>query len=215
MTVVAIDGPAGSGKSTVAAALARRLELAHVDTGAYYRAAALVVLRSGVDVRDPQACLRVVRDASIHRADGRTWVDGKDVEGEIRGPEVTAVVSAVSSHPQVRDALLALQREGIGDRGAVVEGRDAGTVVVPDADLKIWLTASPEERGRRRAMQLGRDDPDAIAAHAADIARRDAADIEQMHRARDAVEVDTTECEVNEIVEDIVTILISILDQRP
>ncbi len=203
MTVVAIDGPAGSGKSTIAAALAKRLRLDHVDTGAYYRAAALAVLRAGVSVDDVAAMLPVVRAAAIKRRRDRTFLNGVDVEDEIRGPGVTRTVSSVSRHPEVRAHLVALQRKAITG-GAVVEGRDAGTVVVPDATLKIWLTASAQERARRRAGQLGETDPEAIAAHAADIKRRDSSDAKQMARAAEAVEIDTTGRSVDEIIDDLV-----------
>jgi cytidylate kinase len=201
--VVAIDGPAGSGKSTVAGALAERLGVPHVDTGAHYRAATLAVLRAGADVTDPVACARIARAARIAREGGRTLLDGEDVEDEIRGPEVTAAVSAVSAHPALRAALLEGQREEVAARGAVVEGRDAGTVVVPDAPLKVWLTASPRERAARRAAQLGEHDPEAVAAQAADLARRDAADAARMVRASDVVEVDTSGRTVASLVDDL------------
>lgn len=205
MTVIAIDGPAGSGKSTVARALAVRLGVPHVDTGAYYRAATLAALRAGVDVDDEAAVLTVVRDLDVRRVDGRTLLAGEDVEDEIRGPDVTAHVSAVARHPAVRAALLDAQRSGLGPGGGVVEGRDAATVVVPDADLKVWLDASAEERGRRRALQLG--EPARAAAHAAAIAARDTRDARQMARAPDAVVVDTTGRTVEEVV-DLVTALL-------
>jgi len=208
--VIAIDGPAGSGKSTVAAALAARLGLPHVDTGAYYRAATLAVLRAGVDPGDADACAAVVAAADIQRRDGRTLLAGEDVEDEIRGPAVTAAVSAVSAHPAVRRTLVARQRAEVGAAGGVVEGRDAGTVVVPDADLKVWLTASPEERAARRAAQLG----EPAAAHLGDLARRDAADAPQMVPAADAVEIDTTGRPVSEILDDIVARLPA-ADTRP
>lgn len=204
MTVVAIDGPAGSGKSTIAAALAQRLHLPHVDTGAYYRAATLVVLRAGVAVDDAEAMLAAISTVTITRADGRTLVDGVDVERDIRGAQVTAAVSSVSRHAAIRTHLVTLQRRDVTTAGAVVEGRDAGTVVVPDADLKIWLTATAQERARRRAAQLGETDHDAIAAQAADIQRRDDADTAQMRRAPDALVVDTTGRTIAEIVDDLV-----------
>lgn len=203
LPVVAIDGPAASGKSTVAALLADRLGVPHVDTGAFYRAATWLVLRAGADVTDGRACARLLTDVAIRRRDGRTLVDGEDVEDEIRGSEVTAAVSVVSGHPAVRAALLALQRAAVGQHGAVVEGRDAGTVVVPDAALKVWLTAHPQERAARRAHQLGQTDPEAVAAHAADIAARDAADATRMVRAPDAVEIDTTGRPVAALVEEL------------
>ena len=202
MTVIAIDGPAGSGKSTIAAALARRLGVDHVDTGAYYRAAALAALRAGVGLDDADATLDVVRAAAIERDAGRTTLDGEDVEDEIRGEQVTAAVSRVSRHPQVRAHLVVLQRAAVTG-GAVVEGRDAGTVVVPEAALKIWLTASPQERARRRAGQRGETDPEAIASHAADIERRDRLDAKQMARADDAVEMDTTGRTIEQILDDL------------
>lgn len=202
--VVAIDGPAGSGKSTVAAALAERLGVAHIDTGAFYRAATLLVLRAGVNIEDGPACARLVEGVTITRRGGRTHLEDEDVEDAVRGPEVTAAVSTVSAHPQVRAALLQLQRHEVDEHGAVVEGRDAGTVVVPHAPLKVWLTASPTERATRRAGQLGRTDADAVAAHAADIRRRDAADAGQMKRAPGAVEIDTTGRAIDELVDELV-----------
>ena len=201
--VIAIDGPAGSGKSTIAGALAGALDLPHVDTGAFYRAATLAVLNAGADPRDAEACLAVVRRLDIARRAGRTMLGGQDVEAEIRGAAVTAAVSAVSAHRAVREALLAAQRAGVGSRGAVVEGRDAGTVVVPDASLKIWLTASVETRAARRAAQVG-EDP---AAQLADIARRDQQDARQMVPAPDAVTVDTTGRTVGEIVDELVRLV--------
>lgn len=201
---MAIDGPAGSGKSTIAAALAERLGVAHVDTGAFYRACSLLVLRAGVDPGDGAACARVLEGVSITRPGGRTHVDGEDVEDAIRGPAVTEVVSRVSAHPQVRAALLERQRAEVDERGAVVEGRDAGTVVVPHAPLKVWLTASPTERASRRAGQLGQTDADTVAAHAADIRRRDNADADRMGRAPAAVEIDTTGRGVDDLVDELV-----------
>lgn len=201
MTVVTIDGPAGSGKSTVAAALAARLGLAHVDTGAYYRAATLAVLRAGVDLHDADAAADVVRCARIERRDGRTLLDGNDVEDDIRGPDVTAAVSVVAAHPPVRALLLLQQRAEIGEVGAVVEGRDAGTVVVPDAELKVWLTASPQERASRRAAQSGK--PGAVAAEAVAIERRDSLDANQMVPSGGARVIDTTGRTVPEILDEL------------
>ena len=202
MTVIAIDGPAGSGKSTIAAALAAHLGVPHVDTGAYYRAATLAVLRAGVSPDDPVATADAVRDARIERRAGRTLLDGDDVEGEIRGTVVTGAVSSVSRYPEVRELLVALQRREVVN-GAVVEGRDAGTVVVPDAQLKVWLTATVEERARRRAAQFGDSTPAALQLQAEDIARRDASDVRQMQRAADAVEIDTTGRTIEQILDDI------------
>jgi len=209
MTVVAIDGPSGAGKSTLARALATRLGLRHVDTGAYYRAAALAVLRAGVDPADTTTTAKVVRGAAIARSGGRTRLDGADVEDDIRGPEVTAVVSDVAAIPEVRAHLVHLQRDEVGDdpAGAVVEGRDAGTVVVPDADLKVWLTASPAERALRRAAERGGDGAAAVAAEADALVRRDRRDAHAMARADGVVEVDGTHATVEQLVERLVTLL--------
>lgn len=184
---VALDGPSGSGKSTVARRVARTLGWRYVDTGATYRAATLAVLRAGVDPQDAEAVAGVVRAASIEQAshaDGcSTSLDGIDVSAEIRGPAVTAAVSAVSAVPQVREQMVRLQRELAGGDGAVVEGRDIAAVVLPDAAVKVYLDASPEERARRRARDTDAgvtvDRADAAAlqeAVAADLARRDALD---------------------------------------
>lgn len=201
--VVTIDGPAGSGKSTVATVLAERLGVPHVDTGAFYRAATLAVLRAGVDPEDADGCAAVVVDRDIRREGRRTLLDGVDVEAEIRGAEVTGAVSAVSKHQRVRDALVALQRQQVGARGAVLEGRDAGTAVAPDADLKVWLTASVRERAARRAAQLGRDDPAEVERQALEIARRDADDAARMMPAADAVRIDTSGRRIDAVVAEL------------
>ena len=191
--VVAIDGPAGTGKSSVAQAVAEAFGLPHVDTGALYRAGALACLRAGIDLDDADACGRVVAAADIRREAGRTRLDGEDVEHEIRDDEVTAAVSRVASHASVRDALIEAQRHALS-AGGVMEGRDIGTVVAPDADVKVFLTASVEERARRRARQLGRDDVEVLARQ---IAERDDADgtraVAPMAAAEDAWQLDTTD----------------------
>lgn len=207
MTVVAIDGPGGSGKSTVAAALAAHLDLPHVDTGAYYRAATLAVLRAGAPVDDPERCAQIVAEAKIERQGDRTYLDSQDVEREIRGQAVTAAVSAVAAIPRIRELMVERQRAEVGPAGAVVEGRDAGTVIVPGADLKVWLTASPDERAVRRAAQVGTVNPEAVDAHARALARRDALDAAQMVQAPDVVEIDTTGLSVAALVEQIVHLL--------
>ncbi len=203
--VVAIDGPAGSGKSSVARLVAARVGLRHVDTGALYRAAALACLEAEVPLDDGEACAATVRSARIERRGDRTFLDGRDVEEAIRGGAVTAAVSSVSAHPPVRDQLLETQRVQLEDGGGVMEGRDIGTVVAPDADLKVYLTASVEERARRRAGQLGRDDVDVLAAQ---IVERDARDggreTAPMRAADDAWVLDTTGAELAEVVDTVV-----------
>ncbi len=204
--VVAIDGPAGSGKSTVAARVAAALEVPHVDTGALYRAATLACLRAEVDLADGATCTSVVVASRIDRDDvaGRTYLDGEDVEDEIRGPEVTTAVSAVSAHHGVRSALTPAMRRAVSG-GGVVEGRDIGTVVLPDADLKVFLTASVAERARRRGDQIGRDDLDALTA---ELRARDEADgsraVAPLQRAEDAWELDTEGLGVDEVVDLVV-----------
>jgi GTPase len=203
--VIAIDGPAGSGKSTVARAVAAALDLPHVDTGALYRAAALACLRADVDLDDAVACTRVVEGVRVDRVDDRTLLDDEDVEDEIRGDAVTAAVSRVSAHAGVRDALLPAQRRAVEAGGGVMEGRDIGTVVLPDADVKVFLTASPEERARRRGHQLGRDDLDVLVAQ---LAERDGLDagreVAPLVRAEDAWELDSTGSDVEEVVARVV-----------
>ncbi len=202
--VVAIDGPAGSGKSSVARLVSERVGLRHVDTGAIYRAAALACLRAQLPLDDGPGCAAAVEAASIERRGDRTYLDGVDVEDEIRGDAVTAAVSSVSAHPEVRAQLLVAQRRQLAS-GGVMEGRDIGTVVAPDADLKVYLTASVEERARRRAGQLGRDDVDVLAAQ---IVERDARDgsraVAPMQPAEDAWVLDTTGADLEEVVATVV-----------
>ena len=201
---VAIDGPAGTGKSTAAARVAEALGLPHVDTGAFYRAVTLAILRDGVALDDHDACAAVAGDADVRREGGRTLLDGEDVEDEIRGDDVTAAVSKVAAVPGVRDAVTPLQRAQVLAHGGVVEGRDVGTVVLPDADVKIWLTADEETRAERRASQTGQ----AIAEVLADQQARDTADssraVAPLAQAEDAWELDTSALDLDEVVDEIV-----------
>lgn len=208
--VVAIDGPSGSGKSTVARGVASALGLHVLDTGAMYRSVTLAVLRAGVDAADGAACGRVARAATIVLEDEAVWLDGRDVSVEIRGPEVTATVSTVSAHPEVREQLVAGQRAWVAEHGGgVVEGRDIGTVVFPDAALKVYLTASDDERARRRQRD------EAAAARTVEVdevrgalARRDALDsgrvTSPLRAAADALVLDTTGLPVADVVATIV-----------
>jgi len=206
--LIAIDGPAGSGKSTIARAVAARLELQYLDTGAMYRSVAFAALRDGVDPGDGAALAGLTKGLDINVAE-RVLVDGVDATAQIRGAEVTAVVSAVSAHPEVRAELVRRQRAWADDHGGgVVEGRDIGTVVFPDADVKVFLTASEEERARRR--QRDDDAPD-VRAVAADLARRDELDsrrtVSPLRPAEDAVVIDTTARTVDDVVAEVVGLL--------
>ena len=205
--VVAIDGPAGSGKSTVASGVASALGLEVLDTGAMYRAVTLLAIERGLDLGDGEAIARAAEEAALELGDppGSVRLDGRDVSAEIRGPAVSAGVSEVSAHPAVRALLRARQREWVEQRGGgVVEGRDIGTVVFTDAPVKVFLTANPEERARRRAEELGTD----VETVLRDQALRDAQDEEREHsplvRAGDAVELDTSGLTIDEVVGRIV-----------
>ena len=201
---VAIDGPAGTGKSSAAARVATALGLPHVDTGAFYRAVTLAVLRAGVPLHDHGACVAVASSADVRREGGRTLLAGEDVEDEIRGDDVTAAVPKVAAIPGVRDAVTPLQRAQAFAHGGVVEGRDVGTVVLPDADVKIWLTADEETRAERRAAQTGQRVEEVLAEQQA----RDAADssraVAPLARAEDAWELDTSALDLDEVVDAIV-----------
>jgi cytidylate kinase len=206
--VIAIDGPAGSGKSTVAKAVAARLELAYLDTGAMYRAVAFAALRRGIDPEDAETVARLAQQVDIDVADA-VMVDGVDATIEIRGPEVTRAVTSVASNPGVRKELQRRQREWAEARdGGVIEGRDIGSVVFPDADLKVYLTASDEERASRRSREVLDMEYDAVAA---DIARRDYADSNRtaapLTVPPGAVMVDTTGLSVDEVVEKVLALL--------
>ncbi len=208
--VVAIDGPSGSGKSTIGRGVADVLDLETLDTGAMYRAVTCAALRAGVDLRDEAAVGAVARAVAIEVEAERVTVDGTDVSEEIRGPEVTAAVSTVAAIPAVRSELVARQRAWVAVHGGgVVEGRDIGSVVFPDAAVKVFLTASDDERARRRQ----RDEEAAARAVSVDAVRdamaaRDAADsgraLSPLRAADDARIVDTTGRSPAEIVAEIV-----------
>ena len=156
--IIAIDGPAGAGKSTVGRAVAERLGVGYLDTGAMYRAVTFAVLQRGIDPRDESAVLEVAGSVEMTVGEERVIVDGVDATGEIRGREVTSSVSFVAANPGVRSLLVEAQRAWVANRGGgVVEGRDIGTVVFPDADLKLFVTASPRVRAERRVAEAGGD----------------------------------------------------------
>jgi cytidylate kinase len=215
LRVIALDGPSGSGKSTVARGVARALALPYVDTGATYRAATLAALRAGALDVAPDAVDSVVADVvaaadiTLSTDPDDVWVrlDGEDVSVEIRGPEVTTAVSAVSAVPAVRERMVALQRR-LARSGAVVEGRDIGTVVAPDAPVKVFLDAAPEVRAARRAgeAEVGvRATGDVLEAVALDLARRDRLDSTRtsspLQAAPDAVHLDSSELSAGEVVQ--------------
>jgi CMP/dCMP kinase len=209
MRVIAIDGPAGSGKSTVARRLAEKLGLDYLDTGAMYRAVTFAALRRGIDPTDADDVAKLVPDLEITVVDSTVEVDGVDASIEIRGPEVTRAVSAVAANPVVRAELRRRQQEWAASHdGGVIEGRDIGSVVFPDAELKVYLNAHPEVRASRRAGEVRDLDYEAVAA---DIARRDALDQGREHspltQAEGAVEVDTTDRSIDQIVDHIMGLL--------
>ncbi len=197
--VIAIDGPAGAGKSTVARAVARALGLTYLDSGAMYRCVALAALRAGAGLDDGVGLGRLVPGLEVALAGGRVSLDGEDVSEAIRTPEVSAAASRVSVHPEVRQAMVERQRALIAAGDYVAEGRDIGTVVSPDATLKVFLTASDAERARRRAAETGEPLADVRAAQAT----RDARDRGRQHgalrAADDAVQIDTTGLSVDEV----------------
>ncbi|MFG1935343.1 (d)CMP kinase [Mycobacterium sp. NPDC048908] len=208
--VVAVDGPAGTGKSSVSRGLARSLDARYLDTGAMYRIVTLAVLRAGVDLDDVDAIAAAAADVDLavgYDPDAdRSYLAGEDVSTEIRGDEVTKAVSAVSAVPAVRVRLVEMQRElAVGQGSVVVEGRDIGTVVLPDADVKIFLTASAEERARRRNEQnIASGLPDDYEAVLADVKRRDHLDstrkVSPLRAAEDALIVDTSDMTESQVV---------------
>lgn len=211
LTIIAIDGPAGSGKSTVAQALAARLGLEYLDTGAMYRSVAFAALLGNIDPGDEEEVASLAGTLHIQVTGGVVAVDGVDASIEIRGPEVTRAVSIVAANPGVRADLRLRQQAWAKERGGgVIEGRDIGTVVFPDATLKVYLTASPEARAGRRAKEVTDLDYETVAA---DIARRDALDQGRddspLTEAADAVYIDTTNRSVVDIVDEVLTYLSS------
>lgn len=202
--VIAIDGPAGAGKSTVARGVAAALGFTYLDSGAMYRAVALAALREEADLDDGEALGALARGLDLAFDGGSVRLGGEDVTAAIRTPEVTAAASRVSVHPEVREAMVAQQRALIAAGPYVAEGRDIGTVVSPDSPLKVFLTASPEERARRRAAESG-ERPEVVLAAMRD---RDSRDTERRHgalrAAPDAVEMDTTGLGSDEVVARVV-----------
>ncbi|MBZ5543862.1 MAG: (d)CMP kinase [Acidobacteriia bacterium] len=213
--IITIDGPAGAGKSTVAQMLAARLGLNYVDSGATYRAAALKVVKSGASPDDENAVAEAVSSAEIDfGAEGdapAVFLDGRNVTQAIRTPEVTLAAAKVSRLPEVRKKLIALQRSLAREKGVVMEGRDIGTVVFPDAPLKIFLKADVAERARRRLKQDQEDGrASTLEQTAYEIGRRDQLDAERkispLVPAPDAVEIDSTHLKADQVVDQILEI---------
>lgn len=208
--VVAIDGPSGSGKSTIARALAAHIDVAYLDTGAMYRAVTWLCLDHDVDLSDEAAATALAEAMILERtADGKLLVNGRDATAVIRSAEVTAAVSQVSAHPGVREEMRVRQRAWATERGGgIMEGRDIGTVVFPDATLKVYLVADAAVRAARRAAQTGQD----AAVLEAEMRRRDAADstrdVAPLRAADDSVEVDTSHRTIEEVV-DVIAALVA------
>lgn len=200
--IITVDGPGGTGKSTVSRLLAERAGLPHLDTGAFYRAATLAVLEAGVDPYDEAGVIEVVSRSDLEQEDGRMYLDGRDVSAEIREERVTQAVSAVSAHPGLRRMLVEAQRAWVERHGGgVIEGRDIGSVVFPEAPFKFYLDASPEVRARRRADQTGESYDEVLE----DLRRRDRIDSTRAASPLvvpdGAMVIDTSNLSVEEVVE--------------
>jgi cytidylate kinase len=222
--IIAIDGPAGSGKSTVARGVARRLGFTYLDSGALYRAVTLLALEREADLDDAATLSALASDASIelhdHGEEGlEVRVDGRDISHEIRTPRVTGASSTVAAHAEVRKVLLSKQRELIAAGNYVVEGRDIGTVVAPDAALKVFLTADPDERARRRAAELERRGEQTTAQDVkAAIEKRDRLDSTRsaapLRAAEDAVSLDTTGLEASDVIDRVIELVQGVRSSR-
>jgi CMP/dCMP kinase len=209
--IIAIDGPSGAGKGTIARAVAARLKYRHIDTGAMYRAVAWKALRDGVALDDEAALAELSEAATFDLDEGRILIDGEDVARAIRTPEIDRAATAVARQPAVRRVLVERQRSMGAGRGVVMEGRDIGTVVFPNADVKIYLDASPEERARRRAADPAHraSNGAALSDVATALAERDRSDatrsVSPLAQAPDAVHVETTGLTVDAVVDRVMT----------
>ncbi len=199
--IVAIDGPAGAGKSTAARALAERLGFRYLDTGAMYRAVTWLAMQRGVDLGDASACADLARAEPVtFDDDERVWIAGTDVTSSIRGPRIDRMVPVVARHPPVREVMRERQRQLGREGNVVIEGRDIGTVVAPDAVVKIYLTADRDERARRRSAERPGIGADALAT---DLRMRDESDAARMQPAEDAHQIDTTNLDLEDVVSQI------------
>jgi cytidylate kinase len=199
--VIAIDGPAGAGKSTVARALAERLGFRYLDTGAMYRALTWLAMKRGLDLGDAAGLAELAREnAVLFTEDDRVWIAGTDVTSSIRDTRVDRMVPVVARHHAVREVMRERQRELGRDGNVVIEGRDIGTVVAPNAEVKVFLVADREERAKRRVAERPGIGADALAT---DLRLRDESDAARMQPAQDATEIDTTSLEVDDVVDRI------------
>jgi cytidylate kinase len=199
--IVAIDGPAGAGKSTVARALAERLGFRYLDTGAMYRALTWLGMQRGMDLSAAEELASVARAEPVtFDDDGRVWIAGTDVTSSIRGTRIDRMVPVVAAHPAVREVMRERQRELGREGDVVIEGRDIGTVVAPNAEVKVYLVADRGERAKRRMAERPGIGADALAT---DLRARDEKDAVRMQPAEDATEIDTTNLEVEQVVEQI------------
>ena len=211
--IIAIDGPSGAGKGTIARELAARLQYRHVDTGAMYRAVAWKALEEGLDLKDESVVAALSERAQFDLEAGRVGIDGSDVSQAIRTPEIDAAATTVARHPAVRRVLVARQQDMGRAGGVVMEGRDIGTVVFPDADVKLYLDASPEERARRRANDPAHRSSSgaALGEIATALAERDRSDstraVSPLTMASDAILIETTGVPIESVVERVMGIV--------
>jgi len=207
---IAIDGPGGAGKSTIAMAVAKTLQIDYIDTGSMYRAVAFKILRDGIDLNDEAALQRMLDQTDIDFSKGNIYLDGEIINDRIRTPEISAMASACSALPMVRKKLVALQRKMGESKSIIMDGRDIGTNVLPNAEYKFFLTASPEERARRRTLELQEKGQNVVYQDIlADIEKRDFADsnrtLNPLTQAEDALLVNTTGIPLDECIQIILS----------